>query len=149
MAVGAFRVVTEEDLARPAADGPRAREDEAGIDRLRDSGLVQTVAIDGGDQCAVALTNDNRELLEAVIARSSRAQSLPPSPLHGGDSAGARYGGELYIQIAWPSTARMRCTYFSPMLSTSSSCWSVAFAKSRTSLYPAAFRRWIRSADSP
>lgn len=63
--IGAFRVVAEEDLARPDADDARAREDDGGVNRLRDAGLVETVAVDGGDQRAVALTSEGRELLEA------------------------------------------------------------------------------------
>ncbi|MGV3520298.1 hypothetical protein [Luteitalea sp.] len=63
--IGAFRVVAEEDLARPSADQPGAREDNGRIDRLREAGLVETVAIDGGDHRAVALTSEGLDLLEA------------------------------------------------------------------------------------
>ena len=63
--IGAFRVVAEDDLARPAADEPGSREDDGRIDRLRDAGLLETVAIDGGDHLAVALTTEGREVLEA------------------------------------------------------------------------------------
>lgn len=61
--IGAFRVVAEEDLVRPSGDA-RVREDEGRVDRLRDAGLVETVAVDRGDQRAVALTNEGRDLLE-------------------------------------------------------------------------------------
>jgi hypothetical protein len=63
--IGAFRVVAEEDLGRPAADQRGSREDDGRIDRLRNAGLVETVAIDGDDQRAVALTSEGRALLEA------------------------------------------------------------------------------------
>ncbi|HTV01049.1 MAG TPA: hypothetical protein VMF13_10940 [Luteitalea sp.] len=63
--IGAFRVLAEEDIVRPSTDDARVREDEGRVDRLRDAGLLETVAIDGGDQRAVALTSEGRELLEA------------------------------------------------------------------------------------
>lgn len=100
--IGAFRVIAEEDLARPAAEQPDTREDDGRIDRLRGAGLVETVAIDGGDQRAVALTSEGRELLElsrldrdgeprqAFHARPCRPrershdmQVYPPSPQSG------------------------------------------------------------------
>jgi DNA-binding MarR family transcriptional regulator len=63
--IGAFRVVAEDDLARRASDTTPSLDDEGRIDRLSEAGLVETVAIDGGDQRAVALTREGRELLEA------------------------------------------------------------------------------------
>lgn len=59
-AVGAFRVVPEQDLGTDRGDGP----DHDTLDHLRDEGLIRTIAL-GEHERAVVLTAEGRDLLDA------------------------------------------------------------------------------------
>ncbi len=61
-AIGAFRVIPEEDLLT-SRDDSLARPDGS-LEHLRDQGLVRTVSL-SGDERAVTLTKAGRDLLEA------------------------------------------------------------------------------------
>lgn len=61
--IGAFRVIDVEDL-RAAHGNADSRRPEADIQHLRESGLVETVPLDGCGREAVVLTRAGRDLLE-------------------------------------------------------------------------------------
>ena len=59
-AVGALRVVSEDDLRDPRDEASDSRE---GVRHLRDEGLVRSISLDGGER-AVTLTDRGQHLLE-------------------------------------------------------------------------------------
>lgn len=62
--IGAFRVIDVDDLRAQDCD-ERSRRPETDIQHLRESGLVETVPLDGHGREAVVLTKAGHELLEA------------------------------------------------------------------------------------
>lgn len=63
--VGAFRVVQVEDLRSAMGQGEGRRGVDAGVRHLRESGLVNTVRLDGRARDVAVLTDAGRDLLEA------------------------------------------------------------------------------------
>jgi DNA-binding MarR family transcriptional regulator len=63
--IGAFRVVQVEDLRHALEASRGGATPDQRVDRLRESGLLERIPLDGRRQDVVVLTNRGRELLEA------------------------------------------------------------------------------------
>ena len=73
-AVGAFRVVAEDDLRDPRNESNNWREPD--LRHLRDEGLTRSVALEGRER-AVTLTERGQRLLEAIAATVMVVASRP------------------------------------------------------------------------
>jgi hypothetical protein len=72
--VGAFRVIPEEDLRSCFERDDDSRKTHDRLDHLRESGLVQTIPMDGREPDVVVLTREGRDVLES----SRRERSHEP-----------------------------------------------------------------------
>jgi len=97
-AVGAFRVVPEQDLGTDRGDGP----DYDTLDHLRDEGLIRVIAL-GEHERAVVLTAEGRDLLDANRRDRDEGES---QTFYAGVNRPRELDHDAYLYAAYREPAR-------------------------------------------